>query len=157
MPLFPPSLSPFTTQRHQGGNSYIKAEFKVLIAFLCYTFVAILGITTITITIQHYGKFQRELTNYFKCESTGISPEKTCSRSGFESVDFTPYVNIFTEIALTVYQMVTLVYIVNIDEIKTGILKFLRMIEKNKYHDRHPQRGAKSGNDEIQGSHSTLL
>lgn len=131
-------------QKHEGDNSYIKAELKVVIAFLCFMFITALGITNNSVVLQHYNEFERELLSYFVCESTGVSPGKTCSRSGFENADLTPYTITTNEIVLTFYPVVTLIYVVNIAEIKTGLQKSLRVLKTSKYSDRSLQRKTSS-------------
>ncbi len=104
----------------------MKAELKMLTAFLLYTFIMAIVVINVSVASSNYKEFVQEQFDYFTCESTGVSPGKTCTRSGFEKVDKTPYFNAIREIALTIYPFVSLIYVVNITEIKRALLKWVK-------------------------------
>ncbi len=79
----------------------MKVELKVLTAFVTFTFVTALAITNNSVASHTYKEFEQELIDYLTCESTGVSPGKACSRSGFENVDKTPFLIAINEIVLT--------------------------------------------------------
>ncbi len=110
---------------------YMKAELKVLTAFVYFTFIMVLGITINTVVLRNYKEFEEELTVYFTCESMGVSPGKTCSRSGFENADYTSFTVTINVMVLTLYPFVTLIYIVNIAEIKRVLLKRVKARESS--------------------------
>ncbi len=109
----------------------MKAELKMLTAFVFFTFIMAIAIINISVASFNYKEFEQELIDYFTCESTGVSPGKACSRSGFENVDYAPYVNAITEIALTIYPFVSLIYVINITEIKKALLKCVNLRESS--------------------------
>ncbi len=119
--LLPPN--PLSTSQLTSQQDYMKAELKVLTAFVTFTFVMALAITNNSVSSRTYKEFEQELIDCFTCESTGVSPGKACSRSGFENVDKTPFLVAINEIALTIYPFVSLIYVVNITEIKKALLK----------------------------------
>ncbi len=97
----------------------MKAEVKVLMVLLCYILIWVVAFTTFSVVLRSYDKLECELMNYFKCESLGGD----CSRSDFENADLTPYSAAANEIGLVLYFLVTLIYVVNLTEIKEGLLK----------------------------------
>ncbi len=109
----------------------MKVELKVLTAFVTYTFVMALAIANNSVASRTYKEFEQELIDYFTCESTGVSPGKACSRSGFENADYTPFLIAINEITLTIYPFVTLIYVVNITEIKRALLKWINLRESS--------------------------
>ncbi len=122
----------------------MKAELKVLTSFICYTLIMVIGITNLSVVLREYDEFERELTDYFKCETLGGD----CSRSGFENADTTPYTITTSEVALTMYPLVTLIYVVNLTEIKAGLLKLSgikeAMFKKRKHTHRNLEKHTNS-------------
>ncbi len=127
--LLPPN--PLSTMQPTSQKDYMKAELKVLTAFVTFTFVMALAITNNSVSNRNYKEFEQELIDYFICESTGVSPGKACSRSGFENADYTPFLVAINEITLTIYPFVTLIYVVNITEIKKALLKWINLRESS--------------------------
>ncbi len=109
----------------------MKAELKMLTAFVLFTFNNAIVVINNSVASRTYKEFEQELTDYFTCESTGVSPGKACSRSGFENVDYTPILVTTGVILLTVYPFVTLIYVANITEIKRALLKWVKLRENS--------------------------
>ncbi len=101
-------------------------ELKILTAFVCFTFVTLIGITNITLVLRSYREMVLEkILDYFVCESTGVSPGTTCSRSGFENADYTPVTLTINEFIVTLYVLVLLIFVINITEIKEVLRNML--------------------------------
>lgn len=91
------------------------AEVKLIIIFSYFFIFLALSQTAFTIALRNTASFQAGLTEYFFCEATGI-PGHTCDRS-FERVSGEiPIVLGF--ILLGLYPVVTLIYVVNVKELK---------------------------------------
>ncbi len=125
------SFPPTTVHQPTSQKDYMKVELKVLTAFVTFTFVMALAITNNSVASRTYKEFEQELIDYFTCESTGVSPGKACSRSGFENADYTPFLVAINEIVLTIYPFVSLIYVVNITEIKKALLKCVNSRESS--------------------------
>ncbi len=129
-PSFPPFIHPsfplsFTQQYQTSQQDYIKVELKILTAFVCFTFVMLIGITNITLVLGSYREMVLEILDYFVCESTGVSPGTTCSRSGFENADYTSFTLTINEFIVTLYVLVLLIFVVNVTEIKEVLRNML--------------------------------
>ncbi len=114
---------------------------KILLCLVIFTFIPLLAITNISVVLRTSVEFERELLDYFMCESTGVSPRKTCSRSGFEAEDHTHYIHISYAVAMIVYVFTTLIYVINIAEIKARLSKWA---QKKDVSDRNLQRNTVS-------------
>ncbi len=122
-PSLLPSFPPVTQQGEADGQTalqltHMKAEVKVLVVLLCYILVWVVVITTYSVELRSYDELECELMDYFKCESLGGD----CSRSDFENADLTTHFAAAHEIGLTLYSLVALIYVVNLTEIKEGLL-----------------------------------
>ena len=91
------------------------AKIKLLIIF-CYFFVFLaLTQTAFTVTLRNQPKFVAELTEYFFCEAAGI-PGNICERSFERLASDVPVAIGYALLGL--YPIVSLIYVVNVEEIK---------------------------------------
>ena len=91
------------------------AEVKLFIIF-CYFFVFLaLTQTAFTVTLRNQAKFVAELTEYFFCEAAGIQGN-ICERSFERLASDVPVAIGYALLGL--YPIVSLIYVVNVEEIK---------------------------------------
>ena len=96
------------------------ATAKIILNISYYAGIVIYVLITLAIHKHHFPKdsYTQALREYFLCESAGISPGKTCDRSEFNQS--LPYLLPFEIIPIltALLPVVTLVYVVNIHEVK---------------------------------------
>ncbi len=66
---------------------FTKAQMKVTVSFAWYLLYGLSLLIAFSFLAVSSKDVESELIAYFTCESTGVSPEKVCDRSGFESAD----------------------------------------------------------------------
>ena len=93
------------------------AERKVLIVFCYYIVLAVVALTTFTISTRNDDLTVRRILEYFTCEQGGHDPEDPCSRSGFEELS-NPAWTTMSYILLGMFPVVNLIYAVNVQELK---------------------------------------
>ena len=98
------------------------AELKILIVFFYFFIFSVISLTAFTIISQNVTEFVSELTFYFACESQGIQPGRTCER-GFNRVG-SEVALIFVYILLGFFPVVSLVYVINYQEMKEQFSKW---------------------------------
>ena len=109
------------------------AERKVLIVFCYYVILAVVALTTFTISTRNGDLTARRIFEYFTCEQNGHDPDEPCSRSNFEELT-NPAWTTLSYMLLGMFPIVNLIYAVNVEELKafcqcsgrgkTGRLKF---------------------------------
>ncbi len=83
------------------------------------------SLISFTISSRIHQTFADDLATYFACEATGISPGKDCDKSfGRLGPDILGIVNY---ILLGLYPFVYLIYVVNLQELKTKLMGFHRI------------------------------
>ena len=92
------------------------AELKILIVLCYYIIFTVVSLTSFSIISKHIPKLRDDLTQYFACESRGVSSEMDCQRE----VD-----RIDSEIALTLayvligfFPYVNIIYIVSSNDVR---------------------------------------
>ena len=111
-------------QKYHGNTNnaaqqgYAMAEVKVLFIFVFFTIFIVIAITNLSVVLRSYESFGEELLKYFTCESTGMSPGKSCSRSNFEREDPTAPAVTINFIVTAIYPLMTLIYVVKVADIK---------------------------------------
>ena len=103
-------------------NRVRKAELKILIVFLYFSIFTVTSLIAFTIISQNITDFASELTFYFVCESQGIQPGRTCER-GFNRIG-AEVALMFAYIFLGFFPLVSLVYVINCQEIKKKFSKW---------------------------------
>ena len=98
-------------------------ELKILIVFFYFFIFSVISLTSFTIASQNITGFVSELTFYFACESQGIQPGRTCER-GFNRISGSEVALIFLYILLGFFPAVSLVYVINYQEMKEKCLKW---------------------------------
>ena len=97
-------------------------ELKILIIFFYFFIFSVTSLTSFSIASQNITGFVSELTVYFACESQGVQPGRTCER-GFNRIG-SEVALIFVYILLGFFPVVSLVYVINYQEIKEKCLKW---------------------------------
>ncbi len=93
------------------------AERKVLIVFCYYIVLAVVALTTFTLTTRNDEVTVKRIFLYFVCEQKGHNPDDPCSRSDFEELTY-PAWTTMSYILLGMFPIVNLIYAVNIQELK---------------------------------------
>ena len=97
------------------------AELKILIVFAYSIVFAVIGLIAFTVGARDEASLKQDLTDYFICESPGAG--KVCPRdftSTLIQVDVLLNVSV---VLLAMYPIVNLVYVVNVQELKSFFLK----------------------------------
>ena len=95
-------------------------EAKVLIISCYFTVFAVFIITTFTLhKLQNLEQLIGDITNYFACEATGTL--RDCDKPSVEL--HRRIVSIVTFILIGLFPIVSLVYVLNISELKQKLLK----------------------------------
>ena len=97
-------------------------ELKILIVFFYFFIFDVTSLTGFTIATQNITEFESELTLYFICESQGVQPGSMCER-GFNRMG-NEVALIFVYILLGFFPVVSLVYVINYQEMKEKCLKW---------------------------------
>ena len=97
-------------------------ELKILIVFFYFFIFDVTSLTGFTIASQNIAEFESELTSYFICESQGIQADSTCER-GFNRMG-TEIALIFVYTLLGFFPVISLVYVINYQEIKEKCLRW---------------------------------
>ena len=102
-------------------------EVKVLVISCYYAILALVFAATITLhKIQDLEQFISDITNYFLCEATGTLRE--CDKP---SVDlYRRGVSLVSFILIGLYPIVNLIYVLNIQELKQKISKYIARSER---------------------------
>lgn len=97
------------------------AERKVLIVFCYYMVLAVVALTTFTISTRNDEVAIRIIAKHFICEQSGFDPEGSCDRSRVEEQG-NPVWTTMSYILLGIFPIVNLIYAVNIQELKEHCL-----------------------------------
>ena len=100
-----------------------KAELKILILFFYFFILNVVTVTSSSIASQNIAEFETELTLYFACESQGVQPGRICER-GFNRMGSEAAL-IFVYILLGFFPVVSLIYVINYQEMKRKLSKWL--------------------------------
>lgn len=104
----------------QGGGqlpNYTVAHIKLVVLFCAYGFSGLLTYSVYSVVLKREGAFFKTLQDYFECESTGVSPNKTCERSVFENLDPTEFTFPTAIMSYLLYPFATLLYVINIKKL----------------------------------------
>ena len=84
----------------------------------CYTMVfAVIFIVYFTLSARNASMLAKSLQKYFFCEQGGHNPRNPCSRSEIEDLTY-PSLEIMSNIFQALFPVVTMIYVVNIQELK---------------------------------------
>ena len=95
------------------------AEVKIVILFVYFSIFLASILVTFTVRLHGIDTLIKEIRQYFVCEATGIMPGKVCDRS-FERLE-TEVISIITFTLIGFYPIVSLIYVVNIQELKKKV------------------------------------
>ena len=101
------SSSPFT---------FGTTEKKLLIGLSYYLVVAVINLTTLTLSGRNTSVVANNLQKYFFCEQGGFNPSNPCSLPN--DIYHHPYISSLGHILLSLLPIVNLIYAVNIKELK---------------------------------------
>ena len=101
------SNSPFTF-----GTS----EKKLLIGFSYYLVAAVINLTAFTLSIRNTSVVATNLKKYFFCEQGGFNPSNACNVPN--DIYHHPYISSLGYILVSLLPIVSLIYAVNIVELK---------------------------------------
>ena len=108
----------FTSDANEGqSNIYTAAQIKLAMVFCTNGFATVLIYTAYSVVVRRQDAFSEQLDHYFDCESTGISPGKTCDRHIFESLDPTEYTFPIVIISYLLLPIGTLIYVMNFERL----------------------------------------
>ena len=95
------------------------AERKVLIIFCYNIMVVAIALIAFSVTTRNGVQFAAAVTNYWRCELTGVDPENPCDelKASLEGLLF-PVLTSFAYILAGISPAVNLVFVVNISELK---------------------------------------
>ena len=104
-----------------GGQipNYTVAHIKLVILFCAYGFSGLLTYSVYSVALKREGVFFKTLQDYFECESTGFSPNKTCERRIFESLDPTEFTFPITIVSFVLLPLATSLYVTNVKKLMT--------------------------------------
>ena len=98
------------------------AGLKLLIVFIYFFIFSATSLTAFTIASQNIPEFVSELMFHFACESQGIQPGRTCERGFNRMGDEVALILVY--ILLGFIPVVSLVYVINYQEIKKTFSKW---------------------------------
>ena len=98
---------------------HIVAHIKLVVTFCAYGFSGLINYSAYSVVLKRENAYSTALQDYFECESTGISPNKTCERSIFESLDPTEFTFPITIVSFVILPLATLLYVTNIKKLMT--------------------------------------
>lgn len=111
------------------------AEAKVLTVLVYYILLGTVVLTILTNSLTDLGSFYREATNYFLCEQSGIPSNSNCSRSKLEGL-VNPITTAVAFVLMGLYPAVSLVYVINIKDLKMLTTKRKVEVAQRENHQR---------------------
>ena len=102
-------------------KKFCTPELKILIIFLHFCAFSVTSLTAFTVSAKNINEFESKLILYFACESQGIQPGRTCERN-FDRMGVEVAL-IFVYILIGLIPVVSLIYVINYQEIKAKCLK----------------------------------
>ena len=101
------------------------SELKILIVFIYFIAFSVTALTAITIASQSITELVSELAIYFACESQGLQPGRICERNFInKNIIGAEVTLLLTKLFLGFFPVVSLVYVINYQEIKEKYLKW---------------------------------
>ena len=97
-------------------------DTKVLLLLCYYFFFGGASVLTVSVGVDSRTEFISQLTSYFICESTGVTPGEACERT-FDRVDL-DILRLATFTLMGFYPTVNLIYAVNAEELRKKWLRF---------------------------------
>ena len=94
------------------------AQKKLLIVFCYYVVLTVIALTSFTLATRNTGVIVNSAKRYFLCEQNGHDPSEPCSRSELERLMNPTGITLSFILAMALFPVVNLVYIVNIQELK---------------------------------------
>ena len=108
-------------KRHTAVN---KSELKILILLIYFSILLAGIITSFTLRLSSIDSLITDVRVYFSCEAVGDIPGKTpCDRS-FERLG-SEILSVISYLLIGLYPIVSLIYVVNVQELKQKILVFI--------------------------------
>lgn len=118
------------SQRNSRSNNDT-AEKKIVIVLVYYILLAAISLVAFSLSIKSTDHFIDEVLNYFKCEGHGVHPDNHCDKHIDSYLKHRQVALIsMSHILLGLYPVVNLIYVVNIQELKKLIKKWLQHIKK---------------------------
>ena len=93
------------------------AQKKILVSLCYYVVMAVVSITSYTISLRNADPFATHLRNYFSCEAPGHNPDALCDRSPFRQLA-NPEISTIGHILLALIPLANLVYVLNARDVK---------------------------------------
>ena len=99
----------------QSRNPYKigTAERKLLIVFVYYVVLAVIALTTFTLTSQDRERFTSALLYYFECESKGVDPNNPCDPNIYMKLEHVALGSL-SYILLGLFPMVNLIFVISV-------------------------------------------
>lgn len=112
-------------QRLQARSKARITQAKILIIICYYVVLEATTLTAFSVAIRDHPHYVRELSAYFLCESTGVRTGEPCRPSEFRR--FNNHIpSMLSFVVLSLIPVVSLVYIVRVQDIKSACQKLFR-------------------------------
>lgn len=107
----------FRQNQSQSPFKIGAAERKLLIVFCYYVVLAVISLTSFTMSTRDASAIATHTLEYFLCEQGGHNPETPCSRAAIDEMT-DPVISTMSYILLGLFPIVNLVYALNVQELK---------------------------------------
>ena len=125
------------------------AEKKLLVIIFYYVLLAVLALTTFTISTRNAITIIKEILLYFICERDGINPSQPCDRSRFEGFN-NPVPGTLSFILLGLFPCVNLIFTVNVKELREKIEPCVTCV-KRKMDQHGPSEQSTTSSSNVKG------